>query len=48
MNSLYNSLGNQPAPMGNPMELMNKFRSSNPVGILQSLGYKIPDGMNNP
>lgn len=48
MNSLYNSLGRQPAPMGNPMELMNKFRSSNPVGILQSLGYKIPDGMNNP
>lgn len=47
MNSLYKSLGNQPTPSKNPMELMNEFRS-NPIGILQHLGYNIPDGMNNP
>lgn len=30
------------------MELMNQFRNSNPIGILQNLGYKIPEGMNSP
>ena len=46
--SLYNSLGNQPSPMKNPMDLMNQFRNSNPVQILQNLGYNIPAGMNSP
>ena len=46
--SLYNSLGNQPAPMKNPRALMNEFRNSNPISILQNLGYKIPSGMNDP
>ena len=47
MNSLYKSLGNSAPVQKNPMALMNEFRS-NPIGILQNLGYKIPEGMNDP
>ena len=46
MNSLYDTLG-KPTPTKNPMELMGQFRQ-NPIGILQQLGYNIPQGMNDP
>ena len=42
MNSLYKSMGPK-----DPMSMMNEFRS-NPIGILQNLGYQIPNGMDNP
>lgn len=47
MNSLYKSMGNSAPVQKNPMALMNEFRS-NPIGILQNLGYNIPSEMNNP
>ena len=43
MNSLYKSMGPK-----NPMDMLNEFRNSNPVDILNHLGYNIPSGMNNP
>lgn len=30
-----------------PMSMMNEFRS-NPIGILQNLGYSIPSDLTNP
>lgn len=44
MNSILQSLGKGKP---NPMELMGQFRQ-NPIGILQQVGYQIPDGMTNP
>lgn len=44
MNSILQSLGKG---RPNPMELMGQFRQ-NPIGILQQVGYQIPDGMTNP
>lgn len=43
MNSLYKSMGPK-----NPMNMLNEFRNSNPIDILNHLGYNIPSGMNNP
>lgn len=47
MNSLYKSMGNSAPVQKNPMALMNEFRS-NPIGILQNLGYNIPFEMSSP
>lgn len=45
MNTLFKQLGSKPAM--NPMQLMGQFRQ-NPIGILQSIGYNIPENMTNP
>ena len=44
MNQLYQSLNK---PRMNPMQMMNQFRQ-NPIGILQQVGYQIPEGMSDP
>ena len=44
MNSIYQSLNK---PRMNPMQMMNQFRQ-NPIGILQQVGYQIPEGMSDP
>ena len=45
MNTLFKQLGSKPAM--NPMQLMGQFRQ-NPIGILKSIGYNIPENMTNP
>lgn len=49
MNSLFDKLGKSPSTQipRNPMQMMKQFQQ-NPIGILQSVGYNIPDGMSNP
>ena len=44
MNQLYQSLNK---PRMNPMQMMNQFLQ-NPIGILQQVGYQIPEGMSDP
>lgn len=47
-NTLFNSLGKKQAPQAmNPVQMLASLKS-NPVQFLQSRGFEIPNGMNNP
>ena len=47
-NTLFDSLGKKQAPQAmNPVQMLASLKS-NPAQFLQSRGFEIPNGMNNP
>lgn len=47
MNPIFNALGGAMSGGMNPMQMLTQLKS-NPLGLLRSAGYNVPDNMSNP